>query len=657
MFAPPLAKPKAMQLKRPKAMAQRADHSAVSQAQMLRQSIGNRNQAMSGLLAPCATALRNAPEVHEGMAHAAASSWDFGKIPVFSPDGAERLQNPPPFPALRYPISIQAKLKIGAVDDPLEHAADRAAHQVMRTPEPRLRRICACGGECPRCQTEKPDQAPAHLRTSHVGSGDLESTVAPPIVHEVLRSPGQPLDAATRAFMEPRFGHDFSRVRVHTDARAAASAEAVHARAYTVGSNVAFGANQYAPANARGRELLAHELAHTIQQQRSPGSTASGIGLARKPADADNDDEPDSKPTARPDMDLSRFAPGGFTDEEADKVSREAEQRLKLGSLALDLAEKQARRRAFWDSNPSNNDADVTEAFALDLYWDPKEEGFIRQPYVDKMEAVVLADPEARLLYNNRLWDLTENKPEEKSRFNRAVGFVCEHTEPCSSNIEQFRRDRDSGMSRDEALNRGMARLVVAAEVVALPSPGPSGPIEVGPGGRPTGMPSNVPATEGAGVGGAEKPAPPTSKPLLTTGPKSGEPPAGGAAPPAAVPEPITDEPATNPIPRGAEVGEPVGDYRIYGEKGLKGKTFEREIWGLKSNQKPTTDIGVGPLLKLFKNLMAEARAAGADQLRIVGRVVRNENILKMKGLVEKYGGTFRRVDATTVEIEIPLSK
>ncbi|MGB9632210.1 MAG: DUF4157 domain-containing protein [Chloroflexaceae bacterium] len=88
----------------------------------------------------------------------------------------------------------------------------------------------------------------------------------PPIVHEVLRSPGQPLDAETRAFMEPRFGHDFSRVRVHTDARAAESARAVNALAYTVGRDVVFGAGQYAPGASAGRRLLAHELAHVVQQ-------------------------------------------------------------------------------------------------------------------------------------------------------------------------------------------------------------------------------------------------------------------------------------------------------------------------------------------------------------------------------------------------------
>ena len=70
---------------------------------------------------------------------------------------------------------------------------------------------------------------------------------APSIIHDVLRAPGQPLDATTRAFMEPRFGHDFSRVRVHSDAKAAESARAVNALAYTVGQDVVFGVGQYAP--------------------------------------------------------------------------------------------------------------------------------------------------------------------------------------------------------------------------------------------------------------------------------------------------------------------------------------------------------------------------------------------------------------------------
>jgi hypothetical protein len=195
---------------------------------------------------------------------------------------------------------------------------------------------------------------------------------------------------------------------------------------------------------------------------------------------------------------------------------------------------------------------------------------------------------------------------------------------------------------------------------MALPTAGPSGPIEVGPRGAPSGMPFAVPATEGAAPGGAKTPAAPTSEPVLTSGPKSGEPPQGSVPSPgkSTVPEPIIDEP-TNPISRSdaADVGEQIGDFRIYGEKGLNGTTFEREILGLKSNETATTPRGVGPLLKLFKSLLAEARAAGATKLRITGRVIHNENILEMGPLVEKYGGTFRRVDATTVEIEIPLSQ
>jgi hypothetical protein len=90
----------------------------------------------------------------------------------------------------------------------------------------------------------------------------------PPVVHEVLRSPGQPLDPNMRSFMEPRFGHDFGRVRVHTDAKAAASAQAVNASAFTVGSHVFFNSGVYQPRTESGCRLLAHELAHVVQQER-----------------------------------------------------------------------------------------------------------------------------------------------------------------------------------------------------------------------------------------------------------------------------------------------------------------------------------------------------------------------------------------------------
>lgn len=97
---------------------------------------------------------------------------------------------------------------------------------------------------------------------------------APPIVDEVLQSSGQPLDAGTRRFMEERFGHDFSNVRVHRDARADASARAVDALAYTVGRDIVFEAGRFAPETQEGRRLLAHELTHVVQQRGSEGLRA-----------------------------------------------------------------------------------------------------------------------------------------------------------------------------------------------------------------------------------------------------------------------------------------------------------------------------------------------------------------------------------------------
>ncbi len=103
----------------------------------------------------------------------------------------------------------------------------------------------------------------------------------PPIVHEVLRSPGQPLAPSTRAYMDSRFGHHFGDVRVHADAAAAESARVLDAAAFTVGRDVVFGANRYAPSSRSGRELLGHELAHTIQQRNAsgPGPTQQPRGI------------------------------------------------------------------------------------------------------------------------------------------------------------------------------------------------------------------------------------------------------------------------------------------------------------------------------------------------------------------------------------------
>jgi len=180
---------------------------------------------------------------------------------------------------------IQTKLTVNAPGDAYEQEANRVAEQVMRMPEPGatarsvsrspagVQRRCACGGGCPRCQSER-EHADEHLQMKPVGPGigtaTPGATQAPPIVHEVLRSPGQPLDVATRAFMEPRFGRDFGDVRVHTGPAAAESARSVNAGAYTVGRNIVFGKGYFEPETHEGQHLIAHELAHVSQQASGP---------------------------------------------------------------------------------------------------------------------------------------------------------------------------------------------------------------------------------------------------------------------------------------------------------------------------------------------------------------------------------------------------
>lgn len=197
---------------------------------------------------------------------------------------------------------IQTKLTVTTPGDAYEQEADRVAEQVMRmpgaaiSPEPPasaggLQRACDCGGSCENCKNKTQAEQHGLVQMKQDGPAAPEGTEAPPIVHEILSSDGQPLDHETRAFMEPRFGQDFSHVRVHTGSRAAESASAVQAKAYTVGQDVVFGAGEYAPGTETGKKLLGHELAHTVQQghSRKPG-------LQRQPRPPAPDKPPKDKP-------------------------------------------------------------------------------------------------------------------------------------------------------------------------------------------------------------------------------------------------------------------------------------------------------------------------------------------------------------------------
>jgi hypothetical protein len=188
---------------------------------------------------------------------------------------------------------LSSSLKINTPGDVFEREADRTAHAVMSERSSTtwalsrmsiaapLQRKCSCGGssegECSECAQKKALQRRA--------SGPEEVSAVPPIVHDVLRSAGQPLDAKTRSFFEPRFGHDFGKVRIHIGPDAAASASAVHAVAYTVGHDIVFSESGYAPSSRQGRELLAHELSHVLQQEG--GASSSGPSSLRLGAACD----------------------------------------------------------------------------------------------------------------------------------------------------------------------------------------------------------------------------------------------------------------------------------------------------------------------------------------------------------------------------------
>ncbi|BBJ23429.1 eCIS core domain-containing protein [Candidatus Nitrotoga sp. AM1P] len=154
---------------------------------------------------------------------------------------------------------LQRKFAIGRSNDPLEQEADRVAEQVMAAPS-----HSAVSSTPPRIQR-------------YAGQATEGLDIAPASVDRVLSGSGRPLDAATQQDMGQRFGHDFSQVRVHSGAAAEQSAQDVNAHAYTVGYNLVFGAGQFAPRSHAGRRLLAHELAHVVQQTGSAESSSTVV--------------------------------------------------------------------------------------------------------------------------------------------------------------------------------------------------------------------------------------------------------------------------------------------------------------------------------------------------------------------------------------------
>jgi hypothetical protein len=216
--------------------------------------------------------------------------------------------------------ALQAKLKIGQPNDKYEQEADRVANQVMRMPEPRVQKKSAYPFKdssfndkdreedmiqtkpiadqiTPMAQRQPEEEEKEILQTKPLatlitpllqcqsepeeeieeddediqakGKSGPTPVVTPQISSNIdtLRGGGQPLPDSARAFLAPRFGMDFSEVRVHTDGQSAQIARSMNAQALTVGRDVVFGAGQYALGTSEGLRLLAHELTHVVQQK------------------------------------------------------------------------------------------------------------------------------------------------------------------------------------------------------------------------------------------------------------------------------------------------------------------------------------------------------------------------------------------------------
>ena len=234
-------------------------------------------------------------------------SLNFGRVPVHADSPAAKLQRAP---------ASSGRLSIGAPGDRYEQEAEQVAERILRTPEP------VAGAKPEPRQTAPPINPPGSTSAQRI-QRDLQSPYSiadgtdstnqsqnqdqgtvqtqeqpgqtPQLTREFenqlggLQGGGQSLAGPIRRSMESRFGHDFSRVQIHTGHTAAGLAASINARAFTLGRDVVFGAGQYAPQSETGQRLIAHELTHSIQQgqaprlgQSKPEALATGSGAETK---------------------------------------------------------------------------------------------------------------------------------------------------------------------------------------------------------------------------------------------------------------------------------------------------------------------------------------------------------------------------------------
>lgn len=242
-----------------------------------------------------------------------------------------------PINALQH-LPLQTKLSVGAVNDPLEEEADAMADKVMRMPEaPFIQRKCAhCKEEEQQIQ-RKPLSASItpFIQTKSANSGTASDSLTNQI--NTTKGSGNTIDAATKSFMESRFGTDFSNVNIHTDKDAVQMNAALNAQAFTMGNDIYFNAGKYSPNHTSGKHLLAHELTHVIQQSNTKNSApffTEKISFAKEPHIARFTDDTHHI------IDEAALTGGGFTEDQIKDIEkgnklRDYSQLPKIGNAVL----------------------------------------------------------------------------------------------------------------------------------------------------------------------------------------------------------------------------------------------------------------------------------------------------------------------------------
>jgi len=272
---------------------------------------------------------------------------------------------------------VQAKFQVGQPGDKYEQEADRVAEEILRQPEPMteggpgslappqplsLMRSCApCDEELRRLPLEECEEprGPEEEVVTMLPKELPHQTppVSPPVEAAISGSlaGGSPLPGALRDFYEPRFGQDFSGVRLHTDAQAAAAAQTVQARAFTQGRHIVLGAGEYAPETERGKKLLAHELTHVVQQK---GISLADTPLLQRMEIGDTNRQP---------------LPGWYglgigevPPEERERVLAAIEQ---IRTVANDPDTYEDCHRFFEENCPGGNQASLSDTFATVVLW------------------------------------------------------------------------------------------------------------------------------------------------------------------------------------------------------------------------------------------------------------------------------------------------